>query len=166
MCHGPSLYWRPAVCTAAILTDAVLWSQVSSGGSLPPVSTLTSLHSLSASPASSQGLIMTSLPSVMSLGESSLLIGNTASLVYSPIYARIQEKDSENNIVFDRFSLHAASDCARYQQPRGKLHHSPANLVPAAAASWLSPAANITPLSELHGDQSLYGNHGAAAVSQ
>ncbi|KAM9858816.1 hepatocyte nuclear factor 1-alpha [Aulostomus maculatus] len=48
---------------------------VSSGGSLPPVSTLTSLHSLSASPASSQGLIMASLPSVMSLGESSLLIG-------------------------------------------------------------------------------------------
>uniref|UniRef100_A0A8C2XQC0 HNF1 homeobox a n=1 Tax=Cyclopterus lumpus TaxID=8103 RepID=A0A8C2XQC0_CYCLU len=48
---------------------------VSSGGPLPPVSTLTSLHSLSASPASSQGLIMASLPSVMSLGESSLLIG-------------------------------------------------------------------------------------------
>ncbi|XP_037634789.1 hepatocyte nuclear factor 1-alpha isoform X1 [Sebastes umbrosus] len=47
---------------------------VSSGGPLPPVSTLTSLHSLSASP-SSQGLIMASLPSVMSLGESSLLIG-------------------------------------------------------------------------------------------
>ncbi|KAK2837622.1 hypothetical protein Q5P01_014834 [Channa striata] len=49
--------------------------QVSSGGPLPPVSTLTSLHSLSASPASSQGLIMASLPSVMGLGESSLLIG-------------------------------------------------------------------------------------------
>ncbi|XP_029999939.1 hepatocyte nuclear factor 1-alpha [Sphaeramia orbicularis] len=48
---------------------------VSSGGTLPPVSTLTSLHSLSASSASSQGLIMASLPSVMSLGESSLLIG-------------------------------------------------------------------------------------------
>ncbi|XP_077416992.1 hepatocyte nuclear factor 1-alpha [Vanacampus margaritifer] len=48
---------------------------VSSGGLLPPVSTLTSLHSLSSSPASSQGLIMASLPSVMSLGESSLLIG-------------------------------------------------------------------------------------------
>lgn len=47
---------------------------VSSGGPLPPVSTLTSLHSLSASP-SSQSLIMASLPSVMSLGESSLLIG-------------------------------------------------------------------------------------------
>lgn len=46
---------------------------VSSGGSLPPVSTLTSLHSLSST--SSQGLIMASLPSVMSLGESSLLIG-------------------------------------------------------------------------------------------
>ncbi|XP_026199329.1 hepatocyte nuclear factor 1-alpha isoform X2 [Anabas testudineus] len=50
---------------------------VSSGGPLPPVSTLTSLHSLSASP-SSQGLIMASLPSVMSLGESSLLIGLTS----------------------------------------------------------------------------------------
>ncbi|XP_035770077.1 hepatocyte nuclear factor 1-alpha isoform X2 [Neolamprologus brichardi] len=48
---------------------------VSSGGPLPPVSTLTSLHSLSASPASSQSLIMASVPSVMSLGESSLLIG-------------------------------------------------------------------------------------------
>ncbi|XP_034025573.1 hepatocyte nuclear factor 1-alpha [Thalassophryne amazonica] len=48
---------------------------VSSGGPLPPVSTLTSMHSLSASPASSQGLIMASLPSVMTLGESSLLIG-------------------------------------------------------------------------------------------
>ncbi|XP_040010544.1 hepatocyte nuclear factor 1-alpha [Xiphias gladius] len=51
---------------------------VSSCGPLPPVSTLTSLHSLSASPASSQGLIMASLPSVMSLGESSLLIGLTS----------------------------------------------------------------------------------------
>ncbi|XP_017270192.1 hepatocyte nuclear factor 1-alpha [Kryptolebias marmoratus] len=48
---------------------------VSSNGPLPPVSTLTSLHSLSASPASSQSLIMASVPSVMSLGESSLLIG-------------------------------------------------------------------------------------------
>uniref|UniRef100_UPI0037E79600 hepatocyte nuclear factor 1-alpha n=1 Tax=Semicossyphus pulcher TaxID=241346 RepID=UPI0037E79600 len=47
----------------------------SSSGPLPPVSTLTSLHSLSAAPASSQSLIMASLPSVMSLGESSLLIG-------------------------------------------------------------------------------------------
>lgn len=46
-----------------------------SSNSLPPVSTLTSLHSLSASSTSSQGLIMASLPSVMSLGESSLLIG-------------------------------------------------------------------------------------------
>ncbi|KAK0131453.1 Hepatocyte nuclear factor 1-alpha [Merluccius polli] len=42
------------------------------------VSTLTSLHSLSAPPAPPQGLIMASLPSVMSLGESSLLIGLTS----------------------------------------------------------------------------------------
>lgn len=59
--------------------DGVFWSQVSAGGPLPPVSTLTSLHSLSASPASSPSLIMASLPSVMSLGESSLLIGNILS---------------------------------------------------------------------------------------
>uniref|UniRef100_A0A3B5AJJ9 HNF1 homeobox A n=1 Tax=Stegastes partitus TaxID=144197 RepID=A0A3B5AJJ9_9TELE len=50
---------------------------VSSGGPLPPVSTLTSLHSLSASSASSQSLIMASVPGVMSLGESSLLIAST-----------------------------------------------------------------------------------------
>ncbi|KAJ8285799.1 hypothetical protein GJAV_G00031070 [Gymnothorax javanicus] len=48
---------------------------VSGGGALPPVSTLTALHGLSASPAPPQSLIMASLPSVMSLGESSLLIG-------------------------------------------------------------------------------------------
>uniref|UniRef100_A0A3B3QNU3 HNF1 homeobox a n=1 Tax=Paramormyrops kingsleyae TaxID=1676925 RepID=A0A3B3QNU3_9TELE len=51
---------------------------VSGGGPLPPVSTLTALHSLSASPAPPQGLIMASLPSVMSLGEPSLLIGLTS----------------------------------------------------------------------------------------
>lgn len=67
----------------------ILWSQVSSGGLLPPVSTLTSLHSLSASPASSQGLIMASLPSVMSLGESSLLIGNTGSPVCYVFHVKI-----------------------------------------------------------------------------
>ncbi|CAL8247430.1 unnamed protein product [Merluccius merluccius] len=54
---------------------------VSGGGPLPPVSTLTSLHSLSAPPAPSQGLIMASLPSVMSLGESSLLIGKTVPVI-------------------------------------------------------------------------------------
>ncbi|XP_029916420.1 hepatocyte nuclear factor 1-alpha [Myripristis murdjan] len=53
----------------------------SSGGPLPPVSTLTSLHSLSASPAPPQGLIMASLPSVMSLGESSLLIAQTVPVI-------------------------------------------------------------------------------------
>ncbi|XP_068166133.1 hepatocyte nuclear factor 1-alpha [Antennarius striatus] len=57
------------------LLDTQTPKQVSSSGPLPPVSTLTSLHSLSASPASSQSLIMASLPSVMSLGESPLFIG-------------------------------------------------------------------------------------------
>ncbi|XP_064844535.1 hepatocyte nuclear factor 1-alpha-like [Oncorhynchus masou masou] len=56
-------------------------SQVSGGGPLPPVSTLTSLHSLSASPSPPQGLIMASLPSAMSLGESCLLIGQTVPVI-------------------------------------------------------------------------------------
>ncbi|XP_030626386.1 hepatocyte nuclear factor 1-alpha [Chanos chanos] len=50
----------------------------SGGGSLPPVSTLTSLHGVSSPSAPTQGLIMASLPSVMSLGDSSLLIGLTS----------------------------------------------------------------------------------------
>ncbi|TRY65601.1 hypothetical protein DNTS_015206 [Danionella cerebrum] len=49
------------------------------GGALPPVSTLTCLHSVSGSSAGPPGLIMASLPSVMSLGDSSLLIGLTSS---------------------------------------------------------------------------------------
>nr|XP_040051707.1 hepatocyte nuclear factor 1-alpha isoform X2 [Gasterosteus aculeatus aculeatus] len=136
---------------------------VSSGGPLPPVSTLTSLHSLSASPASSQGLIMASLPSVMSIGESSLLIGNIA-LASSPSHLCQEINLKRTNVAFDRFSLHAASGRACYQQRRGKFHHSPANLFP-AAASRLSPAAAVTPPAEPHGGQSLYGDHGAAAVS-
>uniref|UniRef100_A0A8C7N959 HNF1 homeobox a n=1 Tax=Oncorhynchus kisutch TaxID=8019 RepID=A0A8C7N959_ONCKI len=54
---------------------------VSGGGPLPPVSTLTSLHSLSASPSPPQGLVMASLPSAMSLGESALLIGQTVPVI-------------------------------------------------------------------------------------
>ncbi|XP_077079318.1 hepatocyte nuclear factor 1-alpha [Siphateles boraxobius] len=61
------------------LLDAHHLKPVSGGGSLPPVSTLTSLHGLSGSSAAPPGLIMASLPSVMSLGDSSLLIGLTSS---------------------------------------------------------------------------------------
>lgn len=146
----------------------VLWSQVSSGGPLPPVSTLTSLHSLSASPASSQSLIMASLPSVMSLGESSLLIGKVGSLA-SFLFCVRKKKEKLREFVFaglsHRFSLHAASERACYQQRGRRVHHSPANLIP-AAASRLSPSANITAAPESHGCQSLHGDHGAAAMSQ
>ncbi|XP_043102585.1 hepatocyte nuclear factor 1-alpha [Puntigrus tetrazona] len=61
------------------LLDTHHHKSVSGGGSLPPVSTLTSLHGLSGSSAAPPGLIMASLPSVMSLGDSSLLIGLTSS---------------------------------------------------------------------------------------
>ncbi|KAF5895830.1 hepatocyte nuclear factor 1-alpha, partial [Clarias magur] len=61
------------------LLEAHQHKPVSGGGSLPPVSTLTSLHGVSHTHSGSpQGLIMASLPSVMSLGDSSLLIGLTS----------------------------------------------------------------------------------------
>lgn len=72
---GGRLVISPVPLEPSTLLEVHNSKLVSSGGPLPPVSTLTSLHSLSASPAPPQGLIMASLPSVMSLGESSLLIG-------------------------------------------------------------------------------------------
>ncbi|XP_035392266.1 hepatocyte nuclear factor 1-alpha isoform X2 [Electrophorus electricus] len=57
------------------LLDTPHHKPVSGGGPLPPVSTFTSLHGVSSS--STQGLIMATLPSVMSIGDSSLLIGLT-----------------------------------------------------------------------------------------
>ncbi|XP_016092417.1 hepatocyte nuclear factor 1-alpha isoform X1 [Sinocyclocheilus grahami] len=58
------------------LLDTHHHKSASGGGSLPPVSTLTSLHGVSGSSATPPGLIM---PSVMSLGDSSLFIGLTSS---------------------------------------------------------------------------------------
>ncbi|XP_016424704.1 hepatocyte nuclear factor 1-alpha isoform X1 [Sinocyclocheilus rhinocerous] len=61
------------------LLDTHHHKSASGCGSLPPVSTLTSLHGVSGSSAAPPGLIMASLPSVMSLGDSSLFIGLTSS---------------------------------------------------------------------------------------
>ncbi|XP_026115138.1 hepatocyte nuclear factor 1-alpha-like [Carassius auratus] len=61
------------------LLDTHHHKSASGGGSLPPVSTLTSLHGVLGSSAAPTGLIMGSLPSVMSLGDSSLFIGLTSS---------------------------------------------------------------------------------------
>ncbi|XP_052420248.1 hepatocyte nuclear factor 1-alpha [Carassius gibelio] len=61
------------------LLDTHHHKPASCGGSLPPVSTLTSLHGVSGPSAAPSGLIMASLPSVMSLGDSSLFIGLTSS---------------------------------------------------------------------------------------
>lgn len=141
---------------------AYLWLQVSSSGPLPPVSTLTSLHSLSASPASSQSLIMASVPGVMSLGESSLLIGNADSrktqfpFCWPQLWFFLE---------FFRFGLHTASNCARYQQHGGWVHDLATNLLP-AAASCISPTAHITAAPGSHGCQSIDGYHGSAAIPQ
>lgn len=85
---------QPSLISSSVSRDRLLWSQVSSGGPLPPVSTLTSLHSLSASPASSPSLIMASLPSVMSLGEPSLLIGKVTVSDLSPRLSLIKQPNA------------------------------------------------------------------------
>lgn len=159
----PSLFRSGQQDVSSVSHDRLLWSQVSSGGPLPPVSTLTSLHSLSASPASSPSLIMASLPSVMSLGESSLLIGNHR---FSAIFFQAEaNKTSLRDRCRDRFSVVAASDRASHQQRGRRIHHPPANLL-SAAASGLTTAANPTAPPGSHGFQSLHGHHGAAALSQ
>lgn len=138
---------------------------MSGGGPLPPVSTLTSLHSLSASPASTQSLIMASLPGVMSLGESSLLIGKpplSGLAMFSTPSPKMEH--SKNNLI-RRFGVGAVADRPRHQQRWGRVHHPPANLFPAAAPR-LPTAANPTAAPESHGCQSLHGDHGPAAESQ
>lgn len=151
---------QPSLIRSSVSPDRLLWSQVSSGGPLPPVSTLTSLHSLSASPASSPSLIMASLPGVMSLGEPSLLIGNNR---FCPVPQPEADKPEER--CRSRSSLRAASDRARHQQRGRRIHHPPANLLPAAAPR-LTPAANHTAPPGSRGFQPLHGHHGAAALSQ
>uniref|UniRef100_A0A8C5DAW8 HNF1 homeobox a n=2 Tax=Gouania willdenowi TaxID=441366 RepID=A0A8C5DAW8_GOUWI len=93
---------------------------VSSGGPLPPVSTLTSLHSLSACPASSQSLIMASVPSVMSLGESSLFIGLASTQPQTvPVINNMGGGFTTLQPISFQQQLHAAS-----QQPISQQLHS------------------------------------------
>uniref|UniRef100_A0A3P9Q6T1 HNF1 homeobox a n=1 Tax=Poecilia reticulata TaxID=8081 RepID=A0A3P9Q6T1_POERE len=94
---------------------------VSGSGPLPPVSTLTSLHSLSASPASSQSLIMASVPSVMSLGESSLLIGSSTVPVINNMGAGFTTLQP---ISFQQ-QLHTPHQQAIQQQLQGHMAASP-----------------------------------------
>uniref|UniRef100_A0A8C7I9A4 HNF1 homeobox a n=1 Tax=Oncorhynchus kisutch TaxID=8019 RepID=A0A8C7I9A4_ONCKI len=94
---------------------------VSGGGPLPPVSTLTSLHSLSSSPAPHHGLIMTSLPSVMSLGESSLLIGQTV-----PVINNVGGGFTTLQPISFQQQLHSTSQQQLTQQFQSHMgHHSP-----------------------------------------
>ncbi|XP_041793591.1 hepatocyte nuclear factor 1-alpha [Chelmon rostratus] len=100
--------------------------QVSSGGPLPPVSTLTSLHSLSASPASSQSLIMASLPSVMSLGESSLLIGLASTQPQTvPVINNVGAGFTTLQPISFQQQLHASPQQPISQQLQGHMSASP-----------------------------------------
>uniref|UniRef100_A0A8C6WWQ1 HNF1 homeobox a n=1 Tax=Neogobius melanostomus TaxID=47308 RepID=A0A8C6WWQ1_9GOBI len=96
---------------------------VSSGGSLPPVSTLTSLHSLSSS-SSSQGLIMASLPSVMSLGESSLLIASTQPQTV-PVINNVAGGFTTLQPISFQQQLHASSQPHLSQQIQSHMGASP-----------------------------------------
>uniref|UniRef100_A0A8C6UJL9 HNF1 homeobox a n=1 Tax=Neogobius melanostomus TaxID=47308 RepID=A0A8C6UJL9_9GOBI len=98
---------------------------VSSGGSLPPVSTLTSLHSLSSS-SSSQGLIMASLPSVMSLGESSLLIGLASTQPQTvPVINNVAGGFTTLQPISFQQQLHASSQPHLSQQIQSHMGASP-----------------------------------------
>uniref|UniRef100_H2UWZ0 HNF1 homeobox a n=1 Tax=Takifugu rubripes TaxID=31033 RepID=H2UWZ0_TAKRU len=100
--------------------------QVSGGGPLPPVSTLTSLHSLSTSPASSPSLIMASLPSVMSLGESSLLIGLTSTQPQSvPVINNMGTGFTTLQPISFQQQLHASPQQSMSQHLQGHMGSSP-----------------------------------------
>ncbi|XP_056152294.1 hepatocyte nuclear factor 1-alpha isoform X2 [Lampris incognitus] len=107
---------------------------VTAGGPLPPVSTLTSLHSLSASPAPPHGLIMASLPSVMSLGESSLLIGLAST--------QAQTVPVINNVGGSFTTLQPIS----FQQ---QLHASPQQQIAQQLPSHLGPSPFMTSMAQL-----------------
>ncbi|XP_055024227.2 hepatocyte nuclear factor 1-alpha [Misgurnus anguillicaudatus] len=114
------------------LLDTHHHKPVSGGGSLPPVSTLTSLHGLSGSSAHPQGLIMASLPSVMSLGDSSLLIGLTSS----------QPQTVINNVGGGFTTLQPIS----FQQ---QLHTSPQQPIAQQLQSHFGPSSFMTTMAQL-----------------
>ncbi|XP_010874632.2 hepatocyte nuclear factor 1-alpha isoform X2 [Esox lucius] len=133
---------------------------VSGGGSLPPVSTLTSLHSLSASPAPPQGLIMASLPSVMSLGESSLLIGQTVPVINNmgggfttlqPISFQQQLQSSSQQQLTQQFQSHMGHH-SPFMATMTQLPchmYSKSDMPPYPSSSLLSQAIVITDSSSL-----------------
>ncbi|XP_062310547.1 hepatocyte nuclear factor 1-alpha [Osmerus eperlanus] len=99
---------------------------VSGGGSLPPVSTLTSLHSLSASSVHPPGLIMASLPSVMSLGESSLLIGLASTQSQTvPVINNVGSGFTTLQPISFQQQLHSSGQQPIAQQFSGHMGHSP-----------------------------------------
>ncbi|XP_061116854.1 hepatocyte nuclear factor 1-alpha [Conger conger] len=138
---------------------------VSGGGSLPPVSTLTALHGLSASPAPPQGLIMASLPSVMSLGESSLFIGLTSTqpqtvpvinnvgggfTTLQPISFQQQLHTSHQQPITQQFPNHMGPSSFMATMAQLPCHmYSKSELTPYTPSSLLSQAMVITDSSSL-----------------
>ncbi|KAL6456231.1 hypothetical protein MHYP_G00347740 [Metynnis hypsauchen] len=107
------------------LLDSPHQKTVSLGGSLPPVSTLTSLHGVSGS-GSPQGLIMASLPSVMSLGDSSLLIGLTSTQPQTvPVINNVGGGFTTLQPISFQQQLHASPQQPITQQLQGHIGPSP-----------------------------------------
>ncbi|XP_072538683.1 hepatocyte nuclear factor 1-alpha [Salminus brasiliensis] len=107
------------------LLDTQHQKLVSVGGSLPPVSTLTSLHGVSGA-GSPQGLIMASLPSVMSLGDSSLLIGLTSTQPQTvPVINNVGGGFTTLQPISFQQQLHGSPQQPITQQLQGHLGPSP-----------------------------------------
>ncbi|KTF83018.1 hypothetical protein cypCar_00032815 [Cyprinus carpio] len=116
------------------LLDTHHHKPASGGGSLPPVSTLTSLHGMSGPSGTPSGLIMASLPSVMSLGDSSLFIGLTSS--------QTQTVPVINNIGGGFTTLQPIS----FQQ---QLHTSPQQPITQQLQSHICPSSFMATMAQL-----------------
>ncbi|XP_051965371.1 hepatocyte nuclear factor 1-alpha-like isoform X2 [Xyrauchen texanus] len=116
------------------LLDTHHHKPASGGGSLPPVSTLTSLHGVSGSSNAHQGLIMASLPSVVSLRDSSLLIGLTSS--------QTQTVPVINNMGGGFTTLQQIS----FQQ---QLHTGPQQPIAQQLQGHISPSSFMTTMAQL-----------------
>uniref|UniRef100_A0A674D621 HNF1 homeobox a n=1 Tax=Salmo trutta TaxID=8032 RepID=A0A674D621_SALTR len=124
---------------------------VSGGGSLPPVSTLTSLHSLSASPSPPQGLNMASLPSAMSLGEFSLLIGQTEPVINNVVggFTTLQPISFQQQLT-QQFQNHMGHSPFMATMTGLPCHmYSKSNMSPYPPSSLLSQAMVVTDSSSL-----------------
>lgn len=130
------------------LLDTHYHKQVSVGGCLPPVSTLTSLHGFAPPSAPPQGVIMASLPSVMSLGDSSLLIGLTSAQPQTvPVINNVGGGFTTLQPISFQQQLHTSHQQPITQQLSGQLGPSSFMATMAQLPCHMYSKADLTPYS-------------------